>query len=185
MYEIASSWRWGAIPRNDRENAMNKQDILTLYQYNQWADARILNTAANVTQEQFLAPAAFPHGGLRSTLVHTLFAEWIWRQRWEGISPTVRFNPEDFPTLHSLQTRWLEEEKQLMDFVDRLSEERLNRTFSYTDTKGRPFTRLLWHAMAHVVNHGTQHRTEAAAMLTDFSHSPGDIDLIYFLSDTQ
>jgi uncharacterized damage-inducible protein DinB len=37
--------------------------------------------------------------------------------------------------------------------------------------------------MAHLVNHGTQHRTEAAALLTDFGHSPGDIDLIYFLDE--
>ena len=160
---------------------MNKQDILTLYQYNQWANARIFNTAAKVTHEQFLAPASFPHGGLRSTLVHALFAEWLWRQRWEGTSPTSRFKPEEFPTFPSLQARWLTEEKLLLDFVDDLTDDRLNSTFRYTDTKGRPFTRVLWHAMAHVVNHGTQHRSEAAAMLTEFGCSPGDIDFIYFL----
>ncbi|MGZ9222394.1 MAG: DinB family protein, partial [Anaerolineales bacterium] len=117
---------------------MNKQDILTLYQYNQWANAKILNMAANVSPEQFLAPASFPHGGLRSTLVHALFAEWIWRQRWKGTSPASRFVPGDFPTFASLRRRWLEEEQQLMDFVDGLSDERLKNTFSYTDTKGRP-----------------------------------------------
>ena len=162
---------------------MNKQDILILYQYNQWANAKILNTAANVTQEQYLAPASFPHGGLRGTLVHALFAEWIWRKRWEGTSPTQRLKPEDFPTIESLRSRWLEEEKQLMEFVAELSDEKLNNTFTYTNTAGKPFTRILWQAMAHLVNHGTQHRTEAAAILTDLGHSPGDIDLIYFLSD--
>jgi uncharacterized damage-inducible protein DinB len=160
---------------------MNKQEILILYKYNQWANAKILNTAANVTPEQFVAPASFPHGGLRGTLVHALFAEWIWRKRWEGTSPTNRLKPEDFPTVEALHTRWLEEEKQLMNFVDGLTDERLNGTFSYTNTSGKPFTRVLWQAMAHLVNHGTQHRTEAAAILTDLSHSPGDIDLISFL----
>lgn len=160
---------------------MNKQDILIFYRYNQWANAKILNAAANVTAEQFLVPAAFPHGGLRGTLVHALFAEWIWRQRWEGTSPTERWKPEEFPTFESLRTRWLEEETRLMDFVSHVTDERLNSTFDYRNTAGKPLSQTLWYAMAHVVNHGTQHRTEAAAMLTDLGHSPGDIDLIYFL----
>jgi uncharacterized damage-inducible protein DinB len=36
--------------------------------------------------------------------------------------------------------------------------------------------------MAHLVNHGTQHKTEAAAILTGFGHSPGDIDLILYFN---
>jgi uncharacterized damage-inducible protein DinB len=162
---------------------MNKQDILILYQYNQWANAKISNAAAPITPEQFVAPASFPHGGLRGTLVHALFAEWIWRTRWEGASPTHRLKPEDFPTFESLRSRWLDEDTQLMNFVNSVSDEQLNSTFSYTSTAGQPFTRVLWQAMAHVVNHGTQHRTEAAAMLTDLGHSPGDLDMIYFLSE--
>ena len=160
---------------------MNKQDILVLYRYNQWANARIMNQAATVEPEPFLAPASFPHGGLRDTLVHMLSAEWIWRKRWEGTSPTRVLKPEEFPTFESLRARWTEEENQLMHFVDRITDEKLNGTFDYTNTSGKPFTRVLWQAMAHVVNHGTQHRAEAAALLTDLGHSPGDIDLIYFL----
>jgi uncharacterized damage-inducible protein DinB len=89
--------------------------------------------------------------------------------------------PEQFPDFPSLRARWAEEEVRLMDFVNGVSDERLNRTFDYKNTAGQPFTRVLWHIMAHVVNHGTQHRTEAAAMLTDLGHSPGDIDLSIFL----
>ena len=160
---------------------MNKKDILLFYKYNQWANALILNAVANVTQEEYLVPASFPHGGLRGTLVHMLFAEWIWRRRWEGISPTKRFKPEDFPTFESLHARWAEEEKALMSFVEGLSDEKLNGIFRYKSTDGEPHQRTLWHAMLHLVNHGTQHRTEAAAILTDLGHSPGDIDLLYFL----
>ena len=160
---------------------MNKQDIILLYKYNQWANALILNAAANVTQEEYLAPASFPHGGLRGTLVHALFAEWIWRQRWEGTSPTKRFKPEDFPTFQALHARWVEEEKALMSFVDGLTDEKLENKFSYTSTEGTPHERIVWQVMAHLVNHGTQHRTEAAAILTDLGHSTGDIDLLGFI----
>jgi len=164
---------------------MNKQDILLLYKYNQWSNKKILDAASNLTEEQFLAPASFPHGGLRGTLVHALFAEWIWHQRWEGTSPVVRLKPEDFPTFESLRTRWAEEENLLMTFVDGLTDERLTSTFSYKSTEGKQHERILWQAMAHLVNHGTQHKTEAAAMLTDFGQSPGDIDLILYLIENQ
>ena len=162
---------------------MNKQDITILYKYNKWANDKILNVASEVTLEQFLAPATFPHGGLRGTLVHTLFAEWIWRHRWEGTSPVVRLKPDDFPNIESLRHRWTDEEGSLMTFIDKVTDEKLNNYFFYTSTDGTPYERILWQTMLHLVNHGTQHRSEAAALLTDFGHSPGDIDFVYFLSE--
>jgi uncharacterized damage-inducible protein DinB len=161
---------------------MNKQAIHMLYQYNRWANARILGAAAKIGEAQFLAPGEFGHGGLRGTLVHTLFAEWIWRLRWQGSPPNVRWKPEDFPTFASLKTRWLEEEIKLMEFVDGLTEERLKAEFDYISTEGQAHRRVVWEALAHLVNHGTQHRSEAAAILTAMGHSPGDIDLIVFFN---
>jgi uncharacterized damage-inducible protein DinB len=160
---------------------MNKEDILILYKYNQWSTAKILDAASKVTAEEFLAPADFPHGGLRSTLVHALFAEWIWRNRWEGTSPSQRLKPEDFPTVDSLRARWAEEQERLMAFVDNLTDEWLNRVITYKNTQGVEHERILWQMMAHVINHSTQHKTEAAAMLTSLGHSPGDIDMILYL----
>jgi uncharacterized damage-inducible protein DinB len=162
---------------------MNKQDIQLLYKYNHWANTRILNAASNLTPEQFLAPASFPHRELRGTLTHALFAEWLWRSRLQGESPTHRFKPEDFPTFDSLRARWLEEEKELNIFVESLTDEKLSGTFQYKTTRGEVMENVLWQVMTHVVNHGTQHRSEAAAILTELGQSPGDIDLIVFLRE--
>jgi uncharacterized damage-inducible protein DinB len=162
---------------------MNKQDIQMLYEYNRWANARILGAAERIGEAQFLAPTAFPHGSLRATLVHILFGEWVWRMRWQGSPQHVPWRPEDFPTFASLKRRWLEEEPLLMEFVDGLTEKRLEAEFDYISTEGNPHRRVVWEAMAHLVNHGTQHRSEAAAMLTDMGQSPGDIDLIVFLNE--
>jgi uncharacterized damage-inducible protein DinB len=162
---------------------MNKQDIHVLYEYNRWANARILGAASKISAAQFLASTTFPHAGLRGTLVHTLFGEWVWRMRWQGSPQNVRWKPEDFPTFASLKTRWLAEEMKLMEFVDGLTEKRLKAEFDYISTEGSAHRRVVWEAMAHLVNHGTQHRSEAAVMLTDMGHSPGDIDLIVFLNE--
>ncbi len=164
---------------------MNKDDIQFLFNYNQWANARVLGAAAKITEEQYVAPGRFPHGGLRGTLVHTLFAEWVWRQRWLGTAPDYRYRlkPEDFPTVATLHARWTEEEKARMEFISAVSDEKLKTEFDYTSTEGGRHRRVLWETMVHLVNHGTQHRSEVAAMLTELGQSPGDIDLILFLNE--
>jgi len=160
---------------------LNKQDIKLLFTYNLWANARILDNVEKLTVEQFLAPNSFPQGGLRGTLTHILFAEWIWRLRWQGESPRKKIKAEEFPNFESLKTRWLAEEQKLIQFINAVNDDQLNQPFQYRSTEGVKYENMLWHAMAHVVNHGTQHRSEAAAMLTDLGQSPGDLDMILFL----
>jgi uncharacterized damage-inducible protein DinB len=162
---------------------MNKEDIRILYLYNAWSNAKILDAASNITQEQFLAPSSFPHGSLRGTLVHALFAEWVWRNRWEGTPSNVRLKPEEFSTLEPLRARWAGEETKLMEFVANLTDERLHSRIKYISTEGYPHERVVWETMVHLVNHGTQHKTEAAAILTGMGHSPGDIDLVVYLNE--
>ena len=162
---------------------MNKQDVLILFQYNAWSTAKILEAASSITEEQFLAPAPFPHGSLRGTLVHAAFGEWVWRKRWEGSPQNPVWKAEDFPTFESLRSRWADEQRWLMKFVSDVTDEMLYRSFNYVSTEGFPHERVLWESMAHLVNHGTQHKTEAAAILTSLGRSPGDIDFIVFLNE--
>ncbi len=163
-----------------KEVRLKKQYIQTLYDYNQWAKEKILETASRLSHEEYMAKGAYPHRDLHSILTHSLFAEWIWRNRWMGVSPTNRLNPEDFPTFNSLRERWQAEDVELTKFVESLTEERLSSPFQYSSTEGVGYENILWEAMAHVVNHGTQHRSEAAVILTELGKSPGDLDMILF-----
>jgi len=163
---------------------MNKNDILTLYEYNYWATARVLQAAANLTPDQFTAPAGLSHGSLRGALVHTLGAEMVWRLRCaEGISLSALPAESDFPTLEVLRERWHDEEQKMRAYLNSLTDEALNRTMQYRTTKGVPFENVLWNLLVHVVNHGTQFRAEAGIALTAYGQSPGDLDLLLFFRE--
>lgn len=165
---------------------MNIQDILTIYDYNYWANKRILSASEKVTEKQFLAPANFPFGGLRGTLVHILDAEFGWRtffQMNDWSAPELK--AEDFPTLASVQARASQEEKEMRAYLSTLSDKDMTSHKVYKNEKGEPRDRIFWQCLYHLVNHGTQHRSEAAALLTDYNASPGDLDFTVYLIKTQ
>ena len=47
--------------------------------------------------------------------------------------------------------------------------------------RGVAYDNLVWQILLHVVNHGTQFRSEAGVALTRFGRSPGDTDLSVYL----
>jgi uncharacterized damage-inducible protein DinB len=163
---------------------MNNADINRLIDYNYWATHRILRVAAELTPEQFLAPVGMAMGCVRDVLVHMVGAEWVWRQRCEGLMmPTSLPKPADFPTYTNIVERAQVEETAMRAFVGGLSDEALNAPLNYRTTTGKPQMEVLWLILMHVVNHGTQHRAELAHVLTGYGHSPGDIDLIVYLRE--
>lgn len=163
---------------------MNKNDVQTLIDYNEWANYRILQAAAQVTEVQFTAPARLSFGSLNGTLVHILSTETIWRMRsLERISPTALLSERDFPTFKALRQGWVEEGGKLRANLAPLDDGDMLRLVHYTNTRGLPFDTILWQILVHMVNHGTQFRSEAGVALTEYGSSPGDLDFIKFLRE--
>ena len=164
---------------------MNLRDILTLYDYNYWATHRILVAGADVSPEEFIIPTSHSFGSLRGTLVHILDAECAWRMLCHHNTLTYfdTMKEEDFPAFEALQERWKEEELAMRDFLIHLSDADLTGIIRYTTDEGDKRERVLWHCLLHVVNHGTHHRSEAAAILTDYRHSPGELEFTVFLNE--
>jgi uncharacterized damage-inducible protein DinB len=162
---------------------MNRNDIALLFDYNYWANGRILGAAEGLTNEQYVAVVpGLSHGSVRTTLVHALAAEQIWRRRClEGDSPTTLLKEADCPTLAALRALWAEEETAMRAGLARLTDEAMDGRIAYRTTGGAPKEEILWQLLVHLVNHGTQHRAEAAVALTACGHSPGDVDLIIYL----
>ena len=163
---------------------MNLRDISLIYDYNYWATRRILDAGAQVSLEQFTTPSGHSFGSLRGTLVHTLDSEHAWRMllQHNTLDYFRELKQEDFPTLSTLEQRWKEEQRAMRDYLSSLNDQALSGYVRYTTSEGEKRERVLWHCLLHVVNHGTQHRSEAAAILTDYGYSPGELDFTAFLN---
>ena len=97
----------------------------------------------------------------------------------EGLYPghDERFGISRRDLLHYLDASHAEVSNRLAGLRD----EDLDRVVHYKTTTGKPSSDTLGPLLLHVVNHGTQHRSEVAAMLTELGHSPGDLDLLLYL----
>jgi uncharacterized damage-inducible protein DinB len=158
---------------------MRAGEIRTLFAYNSWANDRILDQALRLSPEQF-AGASLGACRLADSLHHILVAEILWLQRWQGIALEPSSLPEVLPAA-ALRQRWALERAKMVRFLEGLDGEAVNRTLTYRRRPDEVRTHVLWQLMLHVVNHGTQHRAEAALVLTHLGHSPGDIDFTIFL----
>jgi uncharacterized damage-inducible protein DinB len=120
---------------------------------------------------------------LRGTLLHILDTEWGWRALFQSIDSASELPEADFQTIAAFEAHWREEEAAMRAYLAGLSDEGIEGHLIYTTDTGIKRERILWHCLLHVVNHGTQHRGEAAALLTEYGHSPGDLDFTVFLNE--
>ena len=155
--------------------------VHSLYRYNTWANARIVEAAATCTPAQLHEPGGASFDAVHDTLVHTLGAQWLYLERWHGRSPRAMPAPAEFADLAAVRARWDTIERDTQTFVGALTDARLGETIAYTNFQGERWAYPLWQQMIHQVNHATQHRSEAAMLLTRLGHSPGWLDLLYFV----
>lgn len=153
-----------------------------LFDYSYWARDRVLSQVAKLDHEGYVAPQGLDYGSIRGTLVHLLARETIWLDRWQG-RPDSSISEVDLPTFEALQERWTREEARMRAFLDQLTDSKLAEIVEYVSAAAnKRYAIPLWPMMSHLVNHGTQHRSEVALALTQTGLSPGDLDLILYLN---
>ena len=160
---------------------MKQTEIELLFRYNDWANDRILGSAEKLTPSQLRAPNDQGWGSLLGALVHLLDAEYAWRTLLQEGWRVEEMSPQDFNDLESVRARWQDERQAFWAYLRGLSDDDLRGAISY-DVGDETRFRVLWHCLVHVVNHGTQHRSECAAILTGFGQSPGDMDLLVYIN---
>jgi uncharacterized damage-inducible protein DinB len=167
---------------------MNREDVRLLYEYDRWANDRILKLVGVLTPEQFTRDLGGSYPSVRDVLLHIVAAKWAWLMYWKELSPSEQiltdlftrsatlFPSQSFPTLATLQAKWAELETELGEFLDELTDERLGRTLPVGNT-----WLSLAHLLQHLANHSTYHRGQIAMMLRQLGAKAQCTDFAEFL----
>lgn len=149
---------------------MRIDDVRFLFGYERWATGRILAVLPDLDEGTWAEPNAIGERGLGGILVHHLGAAQRWRHGL-GLLPGDLPRPEReaLPSPEAMAGLWDEEWAAWEAWIETLDGDALGKTFD-----GVP----MWQLLAHVMNHGTQHRAEAAALLTTAGRSPGDLCML-------
>ena len=161
---------------------MDAVSLRDLYDHHAWAMDRVLARAAEVPREQAAKPWGAA-GGLTAILDHILSAERAWLTRFQARSRVAWVDAE---TVADVQRRWVVLQAEGRAYLaglepadlPRYPHPRDRRTLGWGDPHDR---RTLGAAITHVLMHGAQHTAEAAELLTQLGHSPGQLDYLEFL----
>jgi uncharacterized damage-inducible protein DinB len=159
---------------------MTQHDVQQLYDYDTWADLKLLEVIAAVTKDNYMKDLASSFGGIHGTLVHILSANKVWFARWTGKTP-VLLEVEDFPTVEVVKKQWDAYHCEIRNFVRSLTEEKLNAPLFYTDFKGNSYTQPLFQLMQHRVNHSSYHRGQVVTMLRQMGEKVVSTDMINYI----
>lgn len=160
---------------------MTPNDARLLFDYNDWANQRLCQAARELTSAEFRRDLGSSYSSVQATLVHIMWAEWLWLQRWQGLSPKDVFDPHAFPTQQDIDSYWEGIRRGQRSFLAGLTDERLHEPVAYENLKGETWQYARKDMLRHVVNHSTYHRGQVVTLLRQLGRIPPATDFLVFL----
>jgi uncharacterized damage-inducible protein DinB len=154
---------------------MTSIDIFRTYvEYHLATTRRVWSSIDQISDEQFLADDVYSRGSIRNLMVHLASTDRRWLTGLKNLPDVGHLKFEDYPTRASAREVFENIAKDLMEYVNQLSEEAL-----FQESTGSPGPR--WQILLHMINHGTDHRSTVLQKLTEYGAPTFDQDLVFWL----
>ena len=155
-------------------------DLASLFAFNRWANAKMLDACRKLTPEQYIAEPVPGCPSVRFTIWHIS----VVTERWlRGLAS----DPDNsFPTEAELAT--VDEAQHLLErayrrFDDLLPAFTPERLATPVTLRGRTrlWTSPPWAVLRHIVNHTSYHRGQVASKLKRFGIQQPETDFMYWV----
>ena len=149
----------------------------SLIGFHQWANEKILDAASGLSDDDLSRNLPATTMSIGDVFAHMLGTMIFWHANWTG----APYRQPDVSTRDRLLAEYAASHADLRAFAARLTDADWARSEPWWKRlTGRPDELPLGDTIVQVVNHGTQHRSEIAVMLTEVGRSPGDLDYLNY-----
>jgi len=152
--------------------------------YNQWANARLYDACADLSEADYMAPRKAFFGSIHRTLNHLLLVDRIWLSRIDGGTPiTDPLDTELYTDFATLRPARVEQDKAIIDYIAAQTEATLDAMKTYANASGQPQETRHSTILHHYFNHQAHHRGQVHDMLSQTPVPPPPLDMIYFVRE--
>jgi uncharacterized damage-inducible protein DinB len=159
-----------------------KARYTSLAGYNAWANRRLYDAAAQLTEDEYRADRGVFFKSMHGTLNHLLTADWVWMHRFTGQGPSPdRLDAIQQERLADLRAVREAEDRRISAYVAGLDEAGLTGSIRYRRVSTPDeFVQPLMPALDHFFNHQTHHRGQAHSVLCSFGRRDLVLDLLFY-----
>jgi uncharacterized damage-inducible protein DinB len=157
--------------------------MVEFFRHNSMMNQRLLDTCRQLSSKQLSTTATGTYGSIGATLVHIANSQVGYAARLLDIERTVSLQDDPFPGFEPLTERFALGDAQLEEAAARTQDRNVQVTGD--DPPGKwwmPVSLFLLQA----INHGTEHRSQVATILTQLGVEPPEMDgWAYFFASGQ
>ena len=151
--------------------------LVEMFRHNLWANLRLLDACAALSEDQLGATAPGTYGSVRETLVHIAGSEARYVAVLSGRDPQqageeMAWENEPFPGVEDLRERVRRSSEALVSFVQGHDPEQVLRG----DFRGQTYEMSVSIPLLQAINHATEHRAHVMTVLSQCGVEPPVLD---------
>ena len=153
-----------------------------LANFNTWANTKIFSSCKKLDDTEYKKDRKAFFSSIHGTLNHLLVVDGAYISRIEGKNHDLKSLDQIlYENLFQLEEARIKEDKRLVDLVNNLSKESINKEITYKgfETGNQTYTINL--VLITLFNHQTHHRGQIHNMLSQAGIKPPQIDIPDFL----
>src|SRR5580658_4043967 len=132
-----------------------KQQITSLFKYENWANARIIDALSQLNEAEQSTLHPMPDDKCLELMSHILLVQMVWYSRIAAVTAPPIWEKKSFQQIKEI---YEVNKKILTPFIEKQTKDTLAGYIDYKNSKGEKYSNTVAQILTHLFNHGTYHR---------------------------